>query len=337
MLKAKLLVLFLLFVLIGSAFAQEEIELGDTVEGEASDEAVEYELELEEGQIVVITLSSDEFDTYLELFDEDHNFLASNDDYGDGRNSQLSYTAYDDMTLIISVRGFGLDGPDGDYELSVEEIDAELDAGSIEIGDSIEIEPNGAREIRLTFEGTEGQGVNILVTSSGGEDSVLRLEDPDGDEIAYNDDSNYSLDPAIRRFELPETGTYTIVIMGLGETSLFTELEVSLEEAQILLLNDGPQTLTLGSEVTNDFVMLDTEEDVSYLILLSFDEDIDGSLYLSIMDENLGYARSSLTVSGTSAASFVYTATDTGRSSIEVVLYTYDDEIEITIEMQVLQ
>jgi hypothetical protein len=337
--KARFLaIFFLLFSLVSSVFAQEEIGVGDTVEGEEDSDAVEYELELEEDQTVQITLESDDFDTYLELYDDDGNLLDSNDDF-DGTNSQITYTADDDMAVIVSVRSFGSDGPNGDYELSVEEIEIidELDGGVIEFGDTVSLEPNGASEITLTFEGTEGQAVSIFVESLGDEYSSLSLEDPDGDEIASNDDSGLGWNPAIRRFALPATGTYTIILTGLDDSSLFAELEVTLEESAVLLLNDGPQTLELDEDVTTDVVVLDVVEDTSYLISVSFDSNIDSSFYLRIIDEDLGYARSTMTLSGTTAGSFVYEAEDDGRTVIEVELFTFSGGVELTVTAEALQ
>lgn len=337
--KAKFLaIIFLLFSLVSSVFAQEEIGVGDTVEGEEDNDAVEYELELEEDQTVQITLTSDDFDTYLELYDEDGFFLDSNDDF-DGTDSQITFTADDDMTVIITVRGFASDGPQGDYELSVEEVEVvdDVDGGTIALGDSVEIDPEGAAEITLTFEGTEGQAISIFVESATDEDSVLSLEDPDGDEIARNDDGGLGWNPAIRRFELPATGTYTIIITGLGESRLFGELEVSLEESQVLLLNDGPQTFELDSDVTTDVLSLDVEEDTSYVITVTFDDNIDSAFYLRILDEDLGYARSTMTLSGTTGGSFIFEAEDTGRTTIEVELYTFSGGVEVTISAEALQ
>ena len=337
--KAKFLaIIFLLFSLVSSVFAQEEIGVGDTVEGGEDDDAAEYELELEEDQTVQITLESDDFDTYLELYDEDGFFLDSNDDF-DGTNSQITYTADDDMTVIITVRSFAQDGPDGDYELSVEEVEVidELDGGVIELGNSVELEPNGASEIILTFEGTEGQAISIFVESANDEDSVLSLEDPDGDEIARNDDGGLGWNPAIRRFQLPATGTYTIIITGLGESPLFGELEVSLEESSVLLLNDGAQTFELDENTTTDVLSLDVEEDVSYLITVSFDDNIDSAFYLRILDEDLGYARSTMTLSGTTGGSFIFEADDTERTTIEVELFTFSGGVEITVTAEALQ
>lgn len=339
----KLRSLFLIVLVLGlaaSAFAQDSIQVGDTVEGSEDNDAVQYELELAEDQTVAITLESEDFDTYLEIYDENENLLDWNDDYEGSRSvSYLVFTADDDMTLIISVRSFGADGPEGDYELTVEEIEVtdEVDLGTLAYGDSVEVEPNGAREISFTFEAAAGDVVTIDVVSSDYEDSRMVLEDPDGDTLMEDDDSGSGTNPAIRRLELEDAGTYTVTITGYSDSALFSELEVSLEQSSVLLLNDGAQTITLDDEITTDAMVLDVEEDQSYIITVTFDDDIDSSLYLRMVEEDLGYPRTTVTIAGTSAFTFIFTAQDDGRVQVQLELWSYQEEVEMTVEAQVLE
>jgi len=334
-----LLMMLMLFGIASSLFAQEEIQIGDSVEGEEDDEAVEYELELEEDQSVGIRVEADDFDTYLELYDEDGFFLDSNDDYdGSTRVSYLTYTADDDMTLIIRVRSFGADGPEGDFTLTVEEVEVteELDGGTLAYGDEVEVEPDGALAVVFTFEGTEGDAATILVVSES-DDTRLTLEGPDGDEVATDDDSGTSTNPALQRVLLPATGTYTVTVTGYSETALFSEFEISLIQAEYLLVNDTAQTLTLDPDVTTDVMFLEAAEDVSYIITVTLSEDVDSSLYVNMIEEDQGFARSRFTASGTSGFSFVFTPEDDGLVRIALEFFTFEEEVDVTIEAQVLE
>ena len=84
--KQTVRILFLLLLVFGlatTAFAQEEIGVGDTVEDEADGDVVEYEIELEEGDVILIDLQSDDFDTIVRVLDEDGDELDMDDDGGD--------------------------------------------------------------------------------------------------------------------------------------------------------------------------------------------------------------------------------------------------------------
>jgi hypothetical protein len=341
MLKARLfLILMMLFSIAAYSYAQEEINIGDTVEGEDDNDPVEYTLFLEEDQSVEITLESDDFDTYLYILDEDGDEITHNDDY-DGTNSYLVYTAEDSEPIIIQVASCcSGDGPQGDYELSVEEVvvEEEIDGGTIAYGDSVELDPSDTEEITFNFEGTEGDVITITVVSESSEDTAITLSDPDGDEVAYNnDDAGFSINPAIRRFELTSTGTYTIEIEAMYDATLFSPLTVSLEESDLLLVNNGPQTIEFEPEHVSDIMTFDVEEDVSYLLTVTLSEVSDSSLRVSILEEGETYALTTISITNTNTFAFVFTPEDSGRAHINIEFYTYDDEIEVTIQAEALQ
>lgn len=90
-----------------------------------------------------------------------------------------------------------------------ETIEEEMD-----IGDTIEVDMAYRRVIAISFEGEEGQVVNISANDFGGVivDPLIALLDPDGNPIAGDDDFGGALNSLIDDFELPEDGTYTILL-----------------------------------------------------------------------------------------------------------------------------
>ncbi|MFC7176698.1 hypothetical protein [Halosegnis marinus] len=62
-------------------------------------------------------MSSEEVDTYLVLVDPDSNVVATDDDGGEGFNSELSYTLESDGEFTIWATTFG--GELGPYTLSL--------------------------------------------------------------------------------------------------------------------------------------------------------------------------------------------------------------------------
>ncbi|MEL6407732.1 MAG: PPC domain-containing protein [Chloroflexota bacterium] len=253
--KKSLTLFFLLLLslsLVIPALAQEEIEVGDSVDGEADDEVVEYEIELEEGQEIEISVESDDFDTYLTLLDEDGDEVASDDDGGDDLNSLIIYEVEDDGTYTIEVGAFpnGADA-DGDFELSVEEVgnsssgdkddddddrddddDAELNYDGdwgrdveCEDGDEIEggveltiVQQRSGNQYRVTAIGIDGFDPIVAVTLTGNYDDALCNDDDDEAE-------DYSAD-------LPTTGDVddsndsAQVIFNLNSSNAFENVSV---------------------------------------------------------------------------------------------------------------
>lgn len=258
MLKRLTTTLFLLLLalsLTGLVFAQEEIEIGDSVDGEADDDTVEYEIELDEGDEIAITLESDDFDTIVRILDEDEDELDSNDD-GDGMglNSYLEFEAEDDGTYIIVVDAFGGD-PDGDFELSVEALDGkgsndddddDDDSSSVDYdgdwgrdvecrdGDDIEggveltiVQQRSGNQYRVTAIGIDGFDPVLAVMLTGDYNDAL-CNDNDSEAATYSadlpttgdvDDSN---DSAQVIFNLNSANAFenvSIVVAGEGESS----------------------------------------------------------------------------------------------------------------------
>jgi hypothetical protein len=82
-----------------------------------------------------------------------------------------------------------------------------------------------------TFEGRQGQQVRIALDRPGRSrlDPYLELLGPDGRTIAEDDDSGGELNSLIQ-LTLPQTGTYTIVARGLGDTAGPYVLTVTLSD-----------------------------------------------------------------------------------------------------------
>jgi hypothetical protein len=73
------------------------------------------------GDRVTISLESDDFDTYLELRDEDGNVLITNDDGGDGLNSLIEdFNIPSSGEYLIVVRGYRASSV-GDFYLWIDD------------------------------------------------------------------------------------------------------------------------------------------------------------------------------------------------------------------------
>jgi pre-peptidase len=70
------------------------------------------------------------------------------------------------------------------------------------------------RVYAISFEGEAGQEINITARDFGGAftDPLIALLGPDGEPIAGDDDFGGGLDSEIDNFELPEDGTYTLLV-----------------------------------------------------------------------------------------------------------------------------
>ncbi|MDX2159937.1 MAG: hypothetical protein SF162_01305 [bacterium] len=213
-------------------------------------------------ETVTITARSVEgdLDTTLTVLDEDGEQLAFNDDHNSERDLATFDSLIVDLQLsaagkyILQVDTFSGSG-DGVIELVIEtEADSPTAQPTVKAGETgdlitLEGEFGSGESFETTFEGTQGDVVSITARATDNNlDTVLELVGPDGDIAAENDDHGTSdtvlarYDSRIERFELPETGTYTVVVRGFAGGGGTFELTIQRGD-------DGGQTQAPAGDV----------------------------------------------------------------------------------------
>lgn len=163
-----------------------------------------FEFESEGGGRAIILLTSDNFDTYLQLTTPSGQ-LIENDDAGGTSVSAIRTSLTEPGTYTVTATSFS-SGETGVYDLIIFTDASESDVTVTEG----RLTGKGPKEFDI--HGEAGQRVSILLTSEDF-DTVVRLEGPDG-VIAENDDAietNSQLEVA-----LPASGEYQVVVDGFG-------------------------------------------------------------------------------------------------------------------------
>ncbi len=215
--------------------AAQAIEIGGSVEGTLSADdgkgaggatADVYRFSGQEGQRIRIDMSSEEFDTYLELFDGGRVSLAEDDDgAADGTNSRLTFTLPRTGAYFIEARAFT--EATGAYTLSVSEIEPEKAPEPLPFGSPIEGEISETdstdNENRgfdaFTFQGVAGQRVQAIMRS-GDFDTYLQIGRAGAEfrALASDDDGLGEGTDSRLNFTLPEDGDYVLRALPLGSS-----------------------------------------------------------------------------------------------------------------------
>jgi hypothetical protein len=317
-----------------------DLQVGDSITEDASGN-VEYTISLEEGQSISIGVTSDDFDTYLDVLDSDGEIVASDDDGGEGFNSLLAFTAPDSDVYTLLIRSFAGDA-DGTFTLTVEEGTGgsgggTADGGTIEYGQTIEVDPAGATSSIFTFEGEEGDVIDLYAVSQGSEDSRLYLYGPDGVEVAQDDDGGGSSNPYIRRFVLPESGTYQIDLQGFGEAALNEPLDLTLEQTELIEITADGVTISLGTTISTEVLAFEATDDTAYLLSVETSEDMESSMYIDLLHEDEDYSATRFSASGASSFAAVFNADDTGTVRVTVQYYGFSGDTDFTISVEPLK
>lgn len=167
------------------------------------------------GDVVYAAMSATEpaLDPYLELLDPVGNRVALNDD-GRGFDAVLAYvvpTAGQYVLRLTSNQG----GSAGAYALELAfdpEMTRQTPPTLIAVGDVAQglVERGGAQAWRVAGDAGDRLGVRVESRTSGF-DARLTIYGPDGQQIAFDDDSGGNLNPLLN-LTLPDDGYYTLVV-----------------------------------------------------------------------------------------------------------------------------
>lgn len=254
------------------------IEIGATVEGEltASDGKSEagraadaYRFSGREGQRIRIDMSSSDFDTYLQLFDDNRLSLAEDDDGGaEGTDSRLTFTLPATGSYIVEARAFSEDT--GNYALTITEIEPEKAPEALAFGatvqgeiaeaDSTDSEDRGFDA--YAFTGSDGQRIQAIMRS-GDFDTFVQIgrAGAEFEALASDDDGLGEGTDSRLSYTLPADGDYVLRALPLGSDGkgLYS----------IELIDRGPQpqpgSLLVGATARGTLTETDaTAEDNSF-------------------------------------------------------------------------
>jgi len=227
----------------------ELIGFGDVISGTltANSPSIIYRFSGSEGDVVSISLTSPDFDTYLTLATADDSYpLTSDDDSGGGTNSQIGpYTLPETGDYLITASSYSNDAV-GRYTISLNQ--AELVA--IKYGDTVEATfDDETNAVYYSFEAALGDIIDITVDADV--DTTLSITGPDGYNVFFDEDGGARFNPEANRLILTQEGTYIIQLSTalLGESGT-ASLTLSVGEARTL--DDGPQQVRLSESVYQD-------------------------------------------------------------------------------------
>ncbi len=315
------------FTLSVTTFSTRRIEYTQVVEGELTSDALTayFSFSGQAGDEVIIRMTSDDFDSYLTLSDEDGVELTYNDDGGGNLNSLIGpFELPETGSYTIEARSLGGTST-GKYTLTLDR--AEL--VDISYGDTVEVElSEQSSMVYLAFDGSYGDVIDVTVTSSDDLDTTLTLNSPYNYQITTDDDSGAGLNPEIRAQLLNDSGRYMLLLSAPfgGEGTV----EVTLNRAELMSLDDGPQTLTFGSERNTNVLTFTGVEDASYRLTVTLTDGSTSSPSITLTQNGASIASmNSYTVTG---ASLEFTVPDDGEVVVQINEYSYTDlELEVSL------
>lgn len=225
---------------------------------------VEYTFEGQVGDVVTISMdaTTGNLDPYLELYSPEGELLAFNDDADistlNARIDSFRLPASGMFTVVATRFSFDLGTTEGDFRLTLEGITSteviQTESQRLTYGDRVTGEITNAQPSQTyTFVASAGDQIGIQMNALAGSDldAFVALLNPDGMEIAFNDDDPEvdTLNAYLRDFVIPADGIYTIVA-----TRFNRDMGISTGEYELILEAAGAEhdRLLIGAPVTGE-------------------------------------------------------------------------------------
>jgi len=285
------------------------IAIGETKDGEltesdglndAGQRADAYSFTATAGQRIQADLTSETFDTVLELFNAKGESVDQDDDSGEDTDSRLTTTLKDGGTHTLQVRAIG-DTLLGAYTLKLAEappppVAIPLPFGETvqgEITDQTALDDDERGYADYSFQGTAGNRVQIVMRS-GDFDTYLQIGKPGDDFTSLSDDDDGLGEGTDSRLNyiLPETGEYVIRASPLGADAkgLFsielTDKGPQPEPGSILVGHSARGTLNDNAGIADDGAFFD-----AYAITVAEGDKLDVTLVSNDFDAYLDIGR----------------------------------------------
>jgi hypothetical protein len=206
------------FTIALSGTSTTPIAIGDTVEGELSNDvrSANFTFTAEQGEIILISVASDAFDTTLSVTGTEGQTLAlRNDDFAGETDSQVGpFVYYQPGEYVIQVSSFDA-GDGGAFVLTTRNTEPTL----LEVGETLDsaIAADNWTDL-FAFEAAEGDVLDIVIASDS---EMLDLQavlfTPDGSLLDFSDDE-VGLMPGFPAYEMPATGRYLLWVAPLSAT-----------------------------------------------------------------------------------------------------------------------
>lgn len=253
----------------------DTLEVGESIEGELSDDAriVAYEFEAEEDTpltFLVTPDSDDFFSALLIIYDEEGEVIyTSEDDPLDGAiiggASAPMWTAPEDgtYTAAVSTRSYAFyeddSAPEGSFTLSIDEAEFE----TLEYGEPAEGSLSEDRPFALYVLETEDLDIVQATLESDFENAQITLDSLEDDDFSSRDSNNVTRSTtALTPVYIPSSDRFLVVVQYTGFSGELGDYTLTVDRYEPTPLTvDEPATVEISVETVTNYLRYEGEED----------------------------------------------------------------------------
>jgi hypothetical protein len=320
-----------------SLSAAGTIAAGEIVEGTIDVAPMAYTFQGKAGTLVAANVTTEGISGKLTLIDSTGDTLKyeSTSDYSP--NTAVEFLLPEDGIYVVAVElGSFTDSLTGTFSLGLSEITPTI----LAYDTPTPIEIVGVERQYVAFKAIEGNVVHISANSGSTEevdgiDVEFSLVGPDGEEWVTDSSDGPGFDPAITRIILNEGFYLLIIIPEDDEPDQTGSVDILVETTDLLLLDDGPVTITLGDRFEQDFLRFNATEGVQYRITV-VPNHIEADVSVNIGTDFWG-GDSSFSGSDIDQMVVDFTAEETAMVNVSVRENGWDSITDYTVSLEVVE
>lgn len=312
-----------------SAAGGAEVIAGSLIEGRA-----EIEFDGAAGQVLLISVASEDFDPAAALINRDDIKLAFNDDSRGQKDAligplKLPYSGRYALAISAAPLMMPQGAQTGDFKVTIRPIALRPISFDADIRFSLS---GDTPALYYSLPVQTGDSLSVSIDSGGALDTLLQVVSPAGEEYAFDDDSGPGFDAELSNLVFDRAAAYVLVISTFdgGAKGAGT---VKIARNPVHSLDDGAVTIALSDKAIRDLVVFDADEDELLVLNLEVIAGHVEDLYVTATIEGMEVMSYS-TMGVPDELPLAFVTPMSGRVVVTLEKFGYDDGIALDVSLE---
>ena len=286
------------------------------------------------GQVLLISVASDDFDPAAALLDRADVELALNDDSRGQKAAligplQLPYSGKYKLAISAAPLMMPQGAQTGDFKVTITPIALQPISFDADIQFTLSADTPA---LYYSLPVQTGDSLSVSLDSGGALDTLLQVVSPAGEEYAFDDDSGSGLDAELSNLIFDQTAIYTLVITTFDESASGAGA-LRVARNPVHSLDDGAATIALSDKAIRDLVVFDAREDELLVLNLAVISGHVEDLYVTATIEGMEVMSYS-TMGVPDELPLAFVTPMSGRVVVTLEKFGYDDAIALDVSLE---
>ncbi len=306
----------------------------DVIDGKLDDGSATIDIEGEQGQYLLITVSSEDFDPAAALVNRDDFEIAYNDTSRGRKNAvigplKLPYSGSYELEVFPLPSMAAARISEGDFVTTLETVSlARVDFNSTI---NFSLSPD-VPALYYEMPVNTGDSLSLSIDSDGSLDTLMQVFAPDGFEFVFDDDSGSGFDAELSNLIFDRGATYVLTVSTFDGIATGSGT-LTITRNPVHDLEDGEIIIRLNDKAIRDLVVFDAAEDE--MLILQLDKlagDVE-DLYVTATVEGMEVMSYS-TMGVPERLPLAFVMPMSGRVVVTLEKFGFDDGISLAVSLE---